>query len=492
MKIRQVAVLSMVGMMASCVGVYSLTPPGSVLRTARAAELGEINTPQPRFSAAGTLEVDGRLGHALLPAGDRGSTFLLFEARAMDATPSERGPVSLALVIDQSGSMAGERMNHAIKAAKGIVGRLADGDEVTLISFDAVARLLIPATKLDADGRAAIARAIESVSANGETCVSCGVSEAMRQLRNSDALRQMIVLSDGKANGGIRDVAGFRRIATECRGAGIAVTTVGVGLDYNEETLVAVAEGSNGRHHFVADETSLPAIFEVEAQHLASTVARRARLTVRLAEGVELVTVHDRAVIENGKRIDIALGTFSRAEVKTVLLEIRAVGGDIGTMPVASVEVSYDDLIERGEKVARGALSLGLTSTASVRSALDPFVAARLERSRTSAALESATRLFNAGRAKDARAALDKQAKRLEVNADRARTVAKARGLPTKTLDDDFKRQRAATSSARTGFSTKAKPRSFNAKCGCSSNDLTCHLRCSSKDSASDATKLKR
>jgi Ca-activated chloride channel family protein len=498
MRLSRVVLLSVAGMVVSSLSVCALTPASAHRETAQGAlsEL-EVSITGSRFTAGSNLALEGRLGHAELPQGGRGRTFLMVEARAADVHPEERAPVNMALVIDRSGSMAGQRMRHALAAARGVVDRLADGDTLSVLSFSDDADVLVPPTILGGSSRAQINTVLRRVEPVGDTCMSCGVETAMstvmQQLGPAQQLKgvqQMIVLSDGKANKGIRDTDGLRRLAESCRRRGVPVTTVGVGFDYNELNLAALANSSNGRHHFVANESSLPALFAEEAKSLAATVATSTDVTIELAEGVELVRVLDRQHERLGTRsVTVPLGALSAGQTKTVLLEVQVPTTETGAQAVATVSIRYDDRVERARQHAAAALAVEITPRGSALQSMDPWVAARIERSRTSAVLEDANRLIRQGRAADARDRLEAQSRRLSDTAAKAKAAATERGdSRSSDIDGDFDNQLRATT--RAGGSVKAKPKS-PAKCGCSASDISCHMRCSQKDNQADAFEMR-
>src|SRR5687767_221318 len=149
MKISSVGVFAALGMILTSFSVWSLTPPADSrpnLPTAPSADprpaLAGSDTPS--FTRDGGLRLEGRLGHAWLPADAPGETFVLasIEAPAQAATAST--PVNLAIVLDRSGSMAGKRLTNALDAARGMVRRLRDGDVVSVIAYDTRAETLVP------------------------------------------------------------------------------------------------------------------------------------------------------------------------------------------------------------------------------------------------------------------------------------------------------------------------------------------------------------
>ena len=120
-------------------------------------------------------------------------------------------------------------------------------------------------------------------------------------------------------------------------------------------------------------------------------------------------------------------------------------------------ELTYRDLVQRSDGAAVGALALMVTNDAAAQRELDPFVAARVERSRTAQTLTEANLLFENGRVAEARDKLAAQSKELaksEVSANafaRARPVAAA-PRNSRPFDDDFKEQRAAVAQAEANF----------------------------------------
>jgi Ca-activated chloride channel family protein len=422
MKLRSVFLAAVPAMALSAGAVYQLTPAPRATRAtgADSADVGEaaggpvgdvVDTSLARFVAGSTVAVDARLANTRAPR-DRGSeTFLLVEARGANVALSGPEPAAhLGLVIDRSGSMRGARFENAKSAALAAVSRLKDGDVVSVVTFDTRAEIAVPPTTLDAVRRDEVSRAIASLTLGGDTCVSCGVESELDVLGSvGRETKRMIVLSDGDTNNGIRDEAGLRALARKARDRGVTVTTIGVDLSYNERVMAALAEGGEGRHYFVQNAAGLPKVFEDEASSLKSSVAESLVASIELSPGVELVGVLDRSFDRQGTRVLVPMGSLSKGEVKTVLLQLR-VPAAADKQDVARVDLRFDDLVSRGPGIVSGALALRGGDDADPS---DPFVMARVERSRTADALEDANRLFKKGDAAGARATIARQKKAL-------------------------------------------------------------------------------
>jgi Ca-activated chloride channel family protein len=170
-------------------------------------------------------------------------------------------------------------------------------------------------------------------------------------------------------------------------------------------------------------------------------------VAVDLAPGVELDRVFDRSFRRVDRRITVPLGTFTKGEVKTVLLKVRA--SATGDGAVASVELTYRDLVGGEPARAIGRLRAQRTDDPAEAGAVDAVVEARRQRSETAAALVEANQLFTQGRIEDARRKLDAEAQRVHAAAAGA---AKAPSPRAGDASRDLEQQDKALSRAGSRF----------------------------------------
>ncbi|XXT14267.1 VWA domain-containing protein [Sorangium sp. So ce429] len=467
MKPTHVALFSALGMMLTSISVYSLTPSGSRGSTEPVSEAiaepprvapevagGAVAAVDPsRFTTGSRLMLEGRVGHARLTRAAR-ETFLMFEVRGDGAPARAQAQANLSLVIDRSGSMKGTRLANAVQAATTAVSRLNDGDVVSVVTFDTRTSVVVPPTTVRPDTRGRILASVRGISLGGDTCISCGIEEGLALLgQASGGVSRMVVLSDGDANHGVRDIPGFRAMAQRARDRGVSITTIGVDVDYNEKILSAIALDSNGRHYFVENDAALARIFEAEAEQLTASVASGAELAIDLAPGVELDRVFDRAFRRAGGQVVVPLGAFAPGEVKTVLLKVRLDGlggGRDDASPIADVGLAYRDLVAGTDARCQGKLGVALAERDADASELDALVAGRVQRSETAATLKQANFLFEQGRLDEARSKLETQQRSLRSAADKAKRAAPA--SRAKDVAFDFESQLAALERADSEF----------------------------------------
>lgn len=472
MKLKTTAILAACGVLVSAAGAFAI-PVGKSSTESRAtsdpsATLSDIaaaswGTNGARVTAGDTLLVDARLGHASMQRTTGGETYLFAQVTASDDKAAASAPMNLAVVIDRSGSMRGERIANAMNAAVTALERMRDGDSITVVSFDTSAQVVVPPTRVSAGNRSSIESAIRSIRLGGDTCISCGLEEGMQQLAltslGGDRLDRMILLSDGATNAGVRDVSGLRSMANRMHGRGVTISTIGVDVDFDEKIMAAIANEANGRHYFVASASGLPAVFGQEFDDLLASVAKESELVIDLAPGVEVLEVFDRSFHREGNKLIVPFGTFSAKQEKTVLVKVRVPTDRDGEQPVADLKLTFRDLVRKSDGACGGSLAVAIKTDGSEQRDLDPFVAARLERSRTAQTLTEANKLFEAGRIGDARAKLAVRKQELKRTESAALALAAARpsAAPkraSKALDRDFADQSAAVAEAERTFAT--------------------------------------
>ncbi len=371
-----------------------------------AAPVREVAAPAPAAQQIDGLQIRAGLSNPAVPAGSASERYVVVTLEGTRALASAEQPINVAVVMDRSGSMeARSKMSYAKRAARELVEALDADDRFALVSFSDRAEVPIPSTYLG--DRQATLRAIYAVQAGGGTNLYEGLSEGFSQARDgwsSEALSRVVLLSDGNANVGITDEAELTALAGRWTDEGISLSTMGLGLDYNEDLLAAMADRGGGSYRFIDDPSALAAVFSEELQQLASVAARGVMVSVETAPGVELLDVlgYDEERREGAVRVRV--GDVREGESRKVVLKLRVPAADAGsTLPVLSLAASTADGALAGSfEVAAEAVS----DRALLAASEDRELAILAAQAVASALAEEATRAYERGDRSEMRALL--------------------------------------------------------------------------------------
>lgn len=257
---------------------------------------------------------------------------VLVRIQAPDADPAQqkpRPPYHLALVIDRSGSMSGEPLREAVRCARYIVDRLQPTDLAALVVFDDRVRTLAPLAPVGE--RKALHAALAQVEAGGSTNLHGGWEAGMQQLlpqAKAAALARVILLSDGNANvGAITAAEPIAALCAAAAGQGVTTSTYGLGLNFNEDLMVAMARQGGGNPYYGATAADLHEPFTEEFDLIANLWARHLRLSLSAPDGVNIRLLNDYPVEERDGFRFIRLPDLPYGAEAWALLELEIAAG---------------------------------------------------------------------------------------------------------------------------------------------------------------------
>ncbi len=316
------------------------------------------------LASARTIDLNVNLGTPVLEAGKNQKTFLKVGLKGFDLPgETDRAPVNLAIVLDRSGSMRGEKLRKAREAAILAIDLLRADDIVSVVTYDDVVRVAVPATRLH--DKESIYAAIRAITDGGRTALFAGVSKGAAEVRkflDANRVNRVILLSDGLANVGPSTPSELGQLGASLGKEGISVTTIGLGLGYNEDLMTRLAGMSDGHHAFVENSSDLARIFAAEFKTALTVVAKQLRIIIHCADSIRPIRVLGRNAEIIGQNVHVNLNQLSGSQEKFVMLEIEVPPGTAGEQrDVASVDVSYQDLLARKADSLRGTVQVNFS-----------------------------------------------------------------------------------------------------------------------------------
>lgn len=258
-----------------------------------------------------------------------------------------RRPLNLSLVIDRSGSMAGDKIDYTKQAAQFLVQHLGANDVFSIVLYnDKIETLLAPERVSNKD---TIIQLLERMRVRGTTNLSGGWLEACQHVAahlSPQALNRVILMSDGLANRGVTDTATLVNMAKQKREAGVTTTTMGLGKDFNEDLMMEMAHSGGGAFYFIESPEVAPEIFKEELTGLLSVVGQNLTISIEPNEHVSnLRQLNAYSVRMDGKKTSFILGDIFAHEVKTLVLELSIPAMDsIGETQIAVLRFDYDEI----------------------------------------------------------------------------------------------------------------------------------------------------
>jgi Ca-activated chloride channel family protein len=368
---------------------------------------GPSGAPRVEFSGPGLH------GHASLTQGQvlaHGTREVYAELRvAADARPMtarETRPAALAVVLDVSGSMSGEKLTQARNALLELVEQMRDFDQISLVTYSETARVLQPLARVS-EVRARLRTVIPTIQIEGGTNIPAGIAFGVSTLATASdrMVRRVVLLSDGQDGSG----RPLEQVTSEVRARadqGFTLSSLGIGADYDERFMSRVADAGRGNYEFLRDGSQLRAFLTRELQQATSTTVERAVAEVRLPSGWRAVRVIGAESPGGTGTLRLPIGALFAGDERRLVLALEVDASAPGPMGALAVNLDYRAVTEEREVHVNGG-HLELLATASEAAALasrDMTVFAESEAALIAARQQDAVVAWRDGRPAEAQA----------------------------------------------------------------------------------------
>ncbi len=260
-------------------------------------------------------------------------------------------PLNLCLVLDHSGSMAGQPLRTVKEAAIQLVDQLREGDRLSVIAFDHKAKVIVP--NQDVTDKAHIKAQIDRLEAAGGTCIDDGIKLGLQELASSPGKRaaQVFMLTDGENEHG--DNGRCLEIAAVAAEHGVTLNSLGFGENWNQDVLEKIADAANGSLAYIETPNQALTEFERLLQRAQSVGLTNAQLLLQLSPGSRLADLKPLAqvapetielpVVKEGDFYGVRLGDLLTEAPRIILANLYIDQLPPGHQAIAQAQVRYDD-----------------------------------------------------------------------------------------------------------------------------------------------------
>lgn len=263
-------------------------------------------------------------------------------------------PLNLTLVLDRSGSMAGEKLRKVKEAINNLIDQLCPSDIISIVTFETTSRVVVPAQP--AVNKADIKRQIDQIDDGGGTNLIPGLRNALDQVTiwsGTNYTSRIMLLTDGEP---IDSQAGALTIADQAGELRVPIIGLGLGEDWNHDFILELADRSilaapgshTGLVYYIPGLGSLNEIFK-EVLDSMQICAQNVAINLRIAQGVEIQRAWQvepviRAIgnlTSQERRVTLSIGDVGKAGVG-YLFEVLVPSRPTNIVRVAQIETSFN------------------------------------------------------------------------------------------------------------------------------------------------------
>ncbi len=276
----------------------------------------------------GTVGLNLTLQTAALPATDDGN------ARNVD----------MVIVLDRSGSMKGRKIEDARRAVLELLSSLSAQDRFALITYSDGVDIVSSLSNVTDVNRDRIASAVGTMRAGGGTNLGAGLQAGIDTLmaanRYTNAAK-VILISDGLANKGLTDVKSLSDIAAVAVEKEFAVSTVGVGLEFNEHLMTAIADRGIGSYYYLENPAAFAEVFQKEFYNAQTAAVTGVKIEIPKDSGITLVDASGYPIADqNGHRVFYP-GNLRSGQTRHLFLTLKVPTNSQKTFELDKIKLSY-------------------------------------------------------------------------------------------------------------------------------------------------------
>jgi len=305
-------------------------------------------TPPPIVSSgSGPMSLSGHLiqTHVLKGApGSVGLELVLSAGLGGEAHPATDRGIDFVVVLDRSGSMQGPKLEYARQSLLSLLAGLTERDRFGLFGYSDAVQKHCDLLAVTDTNRGNIQAAINGIYSSGATNLGEGLRAGIDLITAAGRPGhpgRVILISDGLANRGVTDPAALGRMAAVAAGKEFAVSTVGVGADFNEFLMTRIADQGAGSYYYLDNPAAFAEMFQREFLAVKSTAATGIAVSLVLPPGVRVVDASGYPVTVSGDTALFYPGSLRVGQTRRIYLTLQVPTGEEASFPIGRLTARY-------------------------------------------------------------------------------------------------------------------------------------------------------
>jgi len=304
------------------------------------------NADLERHAIRDALTFKGRLDRGAVHVGGDGLVHLELIATGAEMPEREafRRSTDVVVVLDRSGSMAGDPMAKALAAIRELVDQLGSDDRFALVTYAHGANVTIPLDFASDGARSNWVARLGSIGAGGGTNMAEGLDRAhelVSTTRAAGRMARIVLLSDGHANQGDSSPDGLARRSGRAVNGEYVLSTVGVGAGFDERLMTRLADAGTGNFYYVPDVEVLAGIFADEFESARQTVASALEIRIDTPGGVEVVDAAGYPIEARSGYVVVRPGSLFAGQQRSFWVTLRVPSSRKGEVALGDVRLAF-------------------------------------------------------------------------------------------------------------------------------------------------------
>jgi Ca-activated chloride channel homolog len=233
----------------------------------------------------------------------------------------------IVFTIDQSGSMAGTKIEQARAALDFCINRLNAEDYFNIVAFQSTvesnADELLAATGENISG---VRSFVESIISNGGTNIEAALTTSLSRMGGSERPHYCIFLTDGQPTSGITDIGEISRSVNEANESGTRIFSIGFGFDVNTILIDKLSTDNGGFPLYCSPDQNIEEVVGDLYRKIESPILTSPEYTIDTDGNIYAVTPEKLPDLFSGSEFAI----FGRYKSEgTVSVTLRGDKGDV-------------------------------------------------------------------------------------------------------------------------------------------------------------------